>query len=189
MKPLTIVIPVREGGNPAITLQSLGRQDDQRFDIVISQDECGSANWARNRGGDLVRTEFVLFSDDDIAWKPDAIRTMMQCLERNPDASYCYGAYEMAGRTQCNRHFCADALRRQNYISTMSIIRTADFPGFDESLQRLQDWDLWLTLLDRGKVGVYCEKVIFETFVRDGITYGPGISYQEAYSIVRSRHA
>jgi hypothetical protein len=95
----------------------------------------------------------------------------------------------MGGRVQCDREFDAAALRRQNYISTMSVIRRDAFPGFDESLRRLQDYDLWLTMLAAGHVGVYCGAEVFSTLVRNGITYAPDAQpYEEALRIVRRKH-
>ena len=189
MKKLTIVIPLREGSSPETTLRSLARQTFSDFDIVVVQDEKGNANWARNCGFMSVRTPFVLFSDDDIDWYPDALHCLLETLHRNPQASYSYGAYVMDdGRIQCRQEFVPALLRARNYISTMSLLRTEDFLGFDEELQRLQDWDLWLTLLERGKVGVYCGCIIFATKLRPGITYGGGIDYDVAERIVRNKH-
>jgi len=47
------------------------------------------------------------------------------------------------------------------YITTTSLIRAKDFPGFDESLKKFQDWDLWLTMLEQGKIGVWIPEVLF----------------------------
>jgi hypothetical protein len=89
---------------------------------------------------------------------------------------------------QCNVEFDAQRLRRHNFISTMSLVRRADHPGFDESLVRAQDWDLWLTMLEQGKVGVYCGRRIFRSAVRPGITYGGGTSWAKAVQIVKAKH-
>ena len=165
---LTVVIPVRAGGYPEITLRTLAAQTFRDFDVVVSQDEIGNANWARNMGFKMVRSEFVLFSDDDISWEPDAIETLLATLKASPQASYAYGSYEMGGRTFCDEPFDAAKLRRRNYISTMSLIRTADVPGFDQNILRLQDLDLRLTLLSKGKVGVSCGRLIFRAAGRNG---------------------
>lgn len=186
---LSIIIPIRQGGNPAITLTSLAASTFQDFEIICSWDHGGNANAARNAGFRLSSAPYVLFSDDDIRWHPGALARLIRTLEDNPGAAYAYGSYVMGGRVQCDRPFDGARLRRGNYISTMSVIRREAFPGFDESLRRLQDWDLWLTMLGRGHVGVYCGAEIFTTLVRNGITYAPdAMPYELAEAVVKAKH-
>lgn len=186
---LSIIIPIRQGGNPAPTLTSLAASKFQDFEIICSWDHAGNANAARNAGFRLASAPLVLFSDDDITWKPDALARLVSTLGDNPDAAYAYGSYTMGGRTFCDRPFDGQRLRRGNYISTMSVIRREAFPGFDESLRRLQDYDLWLTMLGRGHVGVYCGAEIFTTAVRNGITYAPdSMPFDQAQRIVWAKH-
>jgi glycosyltransferase involved in cell wall biosynthesis len=186
---LSVVIPVRESASPETTLRSLARQTFRDFEVIVSWDHGRGANAARNAGFRLATAPLILFSDDDITWYPDGIARLVNALEANPGAAYAYGAYRMGGRVQCDREFDAAALRRQNYISTMSVIRRDAFPGFDESLRRLQDYDLWLTMLAAGHVGVYCGAEVFSTLVRNGITYAPDAQpYEEALRIVRRKH-
>jgi glycosyltransferase involved in cell wall biosynthesis len=167
----------------------LSRQTYRDFDIVISYDRERGANWARNRGFKLVQTPFVLFSDDDIEWCPSALHCLKAALDAHPRASYSYGSYiipKVGARS--NVRFDPTHLRRMNYISTMSLVRTADFPGFDESIKRLQDWDLWLTMLEKGKTGVHCGSYIFQTCDRRGITNGGQVSWDQANQTVRRKH-
>lgn len=187
---LSIIIPVREGGSPVTTLRSLAASTFRDFEVIVSWDHGGGACAARNAGFRLASAPLVLFSDDDITWMPDGIQRLVSALEANPDAAYSYGAYVMHGRVQCDRDFDPKALRRQNYISTMSVIRREAFPGFDEDLRRLQDYDLWLTMLAAGHHGVYAGPgVIFSTKVRNGITYAPDAQpYETALQIVRRKH-
>lgn len=188
--PIAVVIPARVPVQAEVTLESLRRQTVEPEQVLVVPDtERRGANWARNEGFEQVRTEFVLFSDDDIDWQPNAIELMLDTLRAHPEASYCYGAYEMDGWVQCDRKFSAAALRKNNYISTMSLIRSKDFPGFDEAVTRLMDWDLWLTMLEQGKIGVYCGQVIFRTKVRAGITYAENaLPYEIARAIVAAKH-
>ena len=189
---ITVVIPCRHGTYPTTTLYHLSRQtiDQEDFKVIIIDDENKGACWARNKGFTYVDTEFVLFSDDDIEWKTFALQLMRDWLNEIEEASYCYGAYRMNGGIYCNREFDPKALRRNNYISTMSLIRTRDFPGFDESLLRLQDWDLWLTMLESNKIGVYCESIIYETYLNPNGISGCNsvINYKEAEEIVLKKH-
>lgn len=185
---ITVVIPCRESENPYTTLRSLAKQSLQPSAIVVVYDEGRGANWARNRGFEMVQTPFVLFSDNDIEWEPYALESLYNTLQQQPQASYAYGWYEMNGAKFGVIDFSADPLRSNNYISTMSLIHSDDFPGFDESLQRLQDWDLWLTMLEHDKLGVYCGHKVFSTKKRAGITHGGGISWEDARAIVARKH-
>lgn len=186
---ITVVIPIREGTYPKTTLDSLKNQTFKGFSVIVISDRGLGANWARNVGFKSVDTEFVVFSDDDIKWEPSAFKDLMVTLDAHPKASYAYGWYEISGGIRSNVEFDPRLLWHQNYISTMSLIRSKDFVGFDESLRRLQDWDLWLTMLKKGHVGVYCQKKIFSTMYKPGITQGPGcIPYDEARRIVLRKH-
>lgn len=185
---ITVVIPCRETENAYVTLRSLAKQTLQPSAIVVVHDEGKGANWARNRGFEMVKTPYVLFSDNDIAWEPDALANLYSAMQVDGHASYAYGGYTIDGKPHSFREFSAYALQQNNYISTMSLIWAEDFAGFDESLQRLQDWDLWLTMLKRDHVGVYCGHKVFSTKRRAGITFGSGISWEDARAIVARKH-
>lgn len=193
MRPdISIVIPVRAGGSAQLTLSTLDRATQGvTFEIIVSHDSEGrGANYARNAGAKLAAGRFLLFSDDDIEWMPGAIHALLDGLEKAATAAYSYGAYWLEGTgVQCDREFSADALRRANYISTMSLIRAETFPGFDERIERLQDWDIFLSMLEAGHAGVLVPGVLlFRTYLRDGITQGGKVSYRDARAIVRLKH-
>jgi glycosyltransferase involved in cell wall biosynthesis len=186
---ITVVIPCRLPVRADVTLNSLNAQTCRDFQIVIIPDKDGrGAPWARNQGLRAAQTEFVLFSDDDIYWKPHALQSLLDTLRAHPEASYSYGAYEMGSLIQCDGVFDPERLKGCNYISTMSLVRRTDAVEWDESLTRLQDWDYWLTMLERGKTGASCARTIFSTIRRNGITYGSAISWKEAERIVRQKH-
>jgi hypothetical protein len=137
----------------------------------------------------MVHSDFLLFSDDDIDWHPSALQVLKAALDDYPHAAYSYGTYFIPGvGMRGDFGFDASRLRRVNYISTMSMIRTRDFPMFDESIRRFQDWDLWLTMLSRGKVGVHCGMQIFRTPLRPGITYGNHLDPTTATRIIKRKH-
>ncbi len=169
-----------------ITLDSLEKQTFQGFRVLVVKDQGNGANWARNEGFKKVDTEFVLFSDNDIDWKPNALEKMLRVL-RMTKASYSYGRFYVEQTLWGHEPWNPLLLKHHNYISTMSLWRTKDFPGFDESIQRLQDWDVYLTALEQGKRGVYCNDLIFTTKVRKGITHG-GPDLVKSERIVRLKH-
>lgn len=174
MHPLCVIIPCRRGSRAEITLRSLAVQDCHEFDVHIVQDEelRGQA-WALNQGLAWARAErysFVLPSDDDICWEPQAIGWMLNATRQAPHVDFVYGTYEIGGKPQCDVEFDVAQLRRVNYISTMTLVRLACAPNFDESLVRLIDWDYWLTMVENGCVGMHCGRLIFHTATRLGIT-------------------
>ena len=59
---------------------------------------------------------------------------------------------------------------------------------FDEEIERLQDWDLWLTMLDEGKSGVYCGEIIFDTERKNGISQNGKIDLETAINIIKAKH-
>lgn len=184
---ITLVIPTIDGDFRK-TIESIDAGTCMPDDVIVIKDKNRKgANWARNEGFKYVNTEFVLFSDDDIEWMPRGIEHLVNALDKNKKASYAYGTYEMGGKVYCNQSFSASLLKKKNYISTMSLIRTNDFCGFDENIKRLQDWDLWLTMLEQKKYGTHCGRLIFKTDVRNGITFG-GINWEEAVNELKKKH-
>lgn len=170
---LTIVIPCRMSEDAEITLSSLKTQSWQDFKVVVVPDQGKGANWARNEGFKQCDTEFVLFSDNDINWKENALEVLYETLRHFPRASYSYGRFMIDGVIWGHEMFNPVKLRLGNYISTMSMIRSQDFRevgGFDENLKGYQDWDLWLSFLAKGKRGVYCNELIFTSEPRNGIS-------------------
>ena len=188
-KLISVVIPCRKGENADITLRTLRDQTFTRFTTILVIDAYSrGASWARNRGFLEVRTPFVLFSDNDLLWYPTALDRLHYFLNEAASASYSYGWYELGNGVALgrDRKFSPRDLVKGNFISTMSLIRTDDFPGFDENLRRLQDWDLWLTMLRQKKVGVYANTKLFRTEgSNSGITATEDLSVATNYIVCK----
>jgi len=188
---VTVVIPAVEPLKPDnVTLNSLARQTLKGVQIVVQMDEQKrGASWARNRGFQFCRSEFVLFSDDDVKWEPRALKALIGALRREPTKAWVYGIYLMEGQQYGSQEWDPQLLKKFNYITTMSLIRTKLFPGFDESIQRLQDWDVWLTMASRGMEGLFLPQILFTTYRRAGITFGNELTWEEAAKVLRMKHA
>lgn len=189
---ISVVVPIKKDSQPDLTLCSLKTQTYPHFKVILVRDKYGrGAGWARNRGFREVQTPFVLFSDADIVWEPYALEYLRKGLLENPEASYSYGWYSLSNLVYSNKAFRPSELTRDNFISTMSLVRSKHFPGFDESLERLQDWDLWLTmLLQHGRIGHYIDAKIFSTELDgNGISgRNASVSYAEAKKIISKKH-
>lgn len=166
---------------------------------IIINDYSGSAPEKRNNGFDKSIEKYILFSDDDIVYPEDFLRQMIDALEKHPKKGYAYCGYDgivmnpithpMHGNFKISSlPFDGNRLRQGNYISTMSLIRREVFPRFDLTLKRLQDWDIWLTLLERGVEGICVPGVEFMAFYLDeGITSN-GNNEMDALNAIRQKH-
>jgi hypothetical protein len=179
-----MVLPLIEANNPV--------------EIVINDGE-GSAPKKRNEGFDKSTQPFVFFCDDDILLPADYIGSLHDALVKNPNCGFAYTGYHgivlhpeshpMHGNFQIHPvEFNASMLMRGNYISTMSLVRRELFPGFDESLLRLQDWDVWLTIVKNGNRGVLVPNLTFYAYYLDsGITSNMN-SEIDAINAIRRKH-
>jgi len=164
------IIAVNDGSTDATT-DVLANASNVR---VITQQNRGAAV-ARNAGAASARGEFLLFCDADVILEPHALATFVRLLELHPDRDIAYSAFHLGWRSFHRLEFDPERLRRHNYINTVSLLRASAFPGFDETLHRYQDWDLWLTMSERGAKGIGTNQYLFHTASRPGITRKKGM--------------
>lgn len=143
---------------------------------------------ARNAGARQAGGQYLLFADADIIFCQTALEKLLAALKNKPQSAYAYCSFKFGWKQFIGRPFDAVSLRQNNYIHTSALIRRECFRGFDEDLKRFQDWDLWLTMLENGYVGVYVPEILFQARVtRRGISaWRPHIWY-DLWSIVLRR--
>ncbi len=130
--------------------------------LFLNQKHAG-APAARNRGLKAAKGEYLFFCDADAVLEKSALETMLKALSDNLSVSYVYSSFKWGRKLFRLGEFDPEKLKRQPYIHTMSLIRRVDFPasGWDENLKKFQDWDLWLTFLEEGKIGLWLPKTLF----------------------------
>ncbi|MBI2050687.1 MAG: glycosyltransferase family 2 protein [Parcubacteria group bacterium] len=216
---ISIIIPVYNHAKElAQCLQSIKNQTFQNFEIIIVDDgsrepvsdvasirvirqENRGAPSARNRGFKESTGQYILFCDADVVMRPGMLSKMSKVLDENPGVSYAYSSFKFGWKKFRLWEFSADKLREMPYIHTTSLMRREHFPGFDESLKRLQDWDLWLTMLEQGHVGKWIDEALFT--VKPGGTMSAWMpsfltklgvgrkvkQYQAAISRIKQKHS
>jgi glycosyltransferase involved in cell wall biosynthesis len=144
---------------------------------IINQTNRG-ASAARNSGFKEANGHYVIFWDADTVGETGMIAKLKRALDEHPEASYAYSQFKFGWKKMKSQPFKAEDLKRYNYIDTTSLIRRGTLDSlpagepFDESLRRFQDWDLWLTLLEQGKTGIFVPEGLYTKIVhgRNGIS-------------------
>jgi glycosyltransferase involved in cell wall biosynthesis len=132
---------------------------------IIINDDLGGAPKKRNDGFKKSTQPFVFFCDNDILLPKNHLEKLLDVLNKNPDKAFAYSGYVAIVLDTINHPiktnfmiptmpYSVERLKQANFISTMSLIRRELFPMFDENLKRLQDWDIYLTMLKNGNKGI-----------------------------------
>lgn len=152
------IIVVNDGSTDAT--KSVLRAYQDRVQIIHQTNQGAPA--ARNNGFRHSIGTLVLFCDADLVMRPEMLNELEQALLRHPDAAYAYSGFQWGWKSFTSYPFDVQRLKQMNYIHTSALIRREAFPGFDESLKRFQDWDLWLTMLEREQKGIHVDKQLYQ---------------------------
>lgn len=197
--PVSVIVPLSKHRRNFFENMVLPLLEANNVNEIIINDDEGSAPKKRNDGFKKSTQPFVFFCDDDILLPADYIESLYNALIKKQNAAFSYTGYHgivlhphthpMRGNFQIpNIEFNIQALKQGNYISTMSLLRREVFPMFDESIKRLQDWDMWLTIVESGGKGVLVQNQTFYAYYLDeGITSNEN-SEIDAYLSVRNKH-
>ena len=155
---------------------------------------------ARNRGFREAGGQYVIFCDADVVMDRSMLEKMVRVLDDNRRVAYVYSSFRFGWKKFKLWPFDKKKLKQMPYIHTSSLLRSEYFSGFDESIRRLQDWDLWLTLLERNHIGQWIPEFLFTVesggtishwlpsfLVKLGIGKQAKL-YQQAAAIIKSKH-
>lgn len=169
---------------------------------IIEQENKGAPN-ARNHGFQAAKGDYVIFCDADATLNKNCLWEMINALKNNPQASFAYSSFYWGRKIFKLQPYDIKKLRQMPYIHTISLIRYRDFPitGWDESLKKFQDWDLWLSFSQSGKTGIWINKILFKvcsggtmsnwlpSFAYKLFPFLPAVKkYKKAIRIVKEKH-
>ncbi|WP_109472453.1 glycosyltransferase [Ornithinimicrobium cavernae] len=150
---LVVVDDGSRDGTPAL-LERYAR--DERIEVVRHEEARGVAA-ARNAGLARARGTYVAYLDSDNTWFPDFLELMVRHLVRSGDRA-AYGVTALVEEGGQGRHlyrglpFDREHLRERNYIDCIVLVHERSLleatGGFDETLKRNVDWDLFIRLAD-----------------------------------------
>jgi len=170
MKKVSVIIPNKQG-RELRCLESIENQNYPEIEMIVEVDKSNQGAAAtRNAGEKKAKGELLFFCDDDVMLEPDLITKMVDVMDKtNVDFVYC--DYNRAGAlfgTHEAMDWNPDELRKDNYISTMSLIKREKFPGFRHDCRMFDDWDLFLTMAEQGCVGYHLPYTGFTAFFNEG---------------------
>lgn len=176
------------------------RKSNGKFRIV--EIPHGGACRARNEGAKLAAGQYWVFFDCDCVIEPGASRLWVDILDKKPAVGFVYSGYKFL-----DNRYAIDAqpwdpylLRVRNFISTCFPLRKELFPGWCEDLESLQDWDFWLSVLEKAEasgydpatVGAFREGYAFATsYPKEGSISAKGCAPENWLSrmdAVKARH-
>ena len=188
------IIVVNDGStdNTESVIQDM--RDKVGFDYIV-QPHTG-ANVARKAGLEIAKGEYIFFSD------ADAILSDTKCLEKlyllasyPKDWAFSYSdfhiLYEMPDKSfNWGRHMSGywdeDRMQKSNYISMMCLWRRGEIPDIDITINKFQEWDMFLSVVDKQQRGLYISEKLFTVYLRkDGMSNKNGELWKE---LIRLKH-
>lgn len=199
------VVIVNDGSHDGLDqkLESFFSKNQSNIQYTVLSQKNSGAPAARNKGYRASKGEFLFFCDADAVLDSRALEIMLSTLLEHPESAYVYSSFLWGKKLFKLWPFDAERLKKMPYIHTMSLLRREAFPpnAWDESIKKLQDWDLWLTLLEYGYEGYFIPQVLFKVQPGGKISswlpamaykflpfLGGVKKYKEAMAIVKKKH-
>ena len=124
---------------------------DERIHYFYNETNQG-ASFARNLGLQKSTGKYISYLDSDNTYTSSFMSPAIEFLEKNQNFDFVYGALLTSSHGKKKQILFKEFSRRQllkgNYIDMSTIVHRRKlyelFGGFDESIHRLDDWDLIL---------------------------------------------
>jgi glycosyltransferase involved in cell wall biosynthesis len=185
---------IDDGSAPAVPAPSEG--DARPAVRLLRLDRPVGAGGARNEAIRRSRGELIAFLDDDDRWRPRFLERVAGLLTAAPPgvaaAASAFDLWEDGRIVARDRPDPGVDLRRRLLehpcvAPSAAVVRRAALEavgGFDATLPRVEDWDLWLRLADR-----YAFRFLDEVLVDRTVQRPPPAVLLRAHDLIRARVA
>ncbi|MCD8429780.1 glycosyltransferase [Tenacibaculum finnmarkense genomovar ulcerans] len=168
------IIIVNDGSTEKEILDYLSRLDKKNF--LIKHEQNGGAGFARNRGIEVSKGQYIFSLDADDVLNDD-FEIFINYLQHNPEVDVLYGDFLYFGdinKVQKNHKFDKLTLWFESNIPACSFFKKSAWKkvgGYDESLKTFEDYDFWIQCAVKGCEFKYLPYFTFKyRKINDGIS-------------------
>ncbi|HEY2536030.1 MAG TPA: glycosyltransferase family A protein [Solirubrobacteraceae bacterium] len=191
-EPIEVVV-VNDGSSDPGTLLELQRLRGAGVHVIDREN--GGLSAARMTGVAATAPPYIYPLDADDCLQAGALQALLDALERAPRAAFAYGDYEVFGEYRGRWHsperFDPWAMTYANFIPVSSLIRRSALEqvGGWELHNAVEDWDLWLKMVERGWDGVRVPRVVYRRRVHgESLISDTRRRHGEMVGRLRARH-
>jgi len=165
---------------------------DPRVKVLRNPEPTG-VSVARNRGIAAARGEWIAFCDDDDLWAPNKLVEQLTAANRD-GAQWAYAGdvnvddhlHVLSGGPPPDPAAVMALLPRFNPLASGGsnvVVRSnvlAEVGGFDATLRRTEDWDLWIRIARKGQPAYVRKPLVAYRFHRGNVIWDLGEMVDEA---------
>lgn len=160
------IVVVNDGSTDQQTISILEKLDYPKTSLVTTTNQGLAA--ARNNGIEAARGEFILPLDADDRIGPNYLKEAVAALDVDPEVGIVYCRAELFGAVEGEwllPPYSLATMLCDNAIFCSALFRRRDWQlcqGYDPAMEfGWEDYDFWLSLIERGRRVVQLDKIHF----------------------------
>jgi glycosyltransferase involved in cell wall biosynthesis len=172
-----IVVDDKSTDNTKEVLESF---KDPRISVIYRKRNSGCDVVPKNQGIMAAKGEYIAFLDDDNIYRPDHLAVLRQAMKEDERLDLVYGDRWIVDETGTVKpqlgmtsDFDPPTLMKRNFIDTSDVLvkRQAliDVGGFDETVKKYVDWNVYVRMLKTGKRFKHVPVVITDYHLHPGM--------------------
>lgn len=168
------LIVIDDGSQDKLIGEKIFKENKNNIDCKLHRNEVNAGvSYSRNRGVEYSTGEWIAFLDSDDEWLPRKLEYQVKWIEKNSNYSICQ-TREIWVRNNVRVNppkgyekvadDIFDISLKRCMITPSSVMIKRDlynkYHGFNESLPACEDYDLWLKICSKEKIGLIDKQLL-----------------------------